>query len=72
MPKKKTFIAVGHEDGTTMFNNIAEATEWIRNSFDEALACDFIRDIYDSDKDGDEIEGGKRYGCNWSLTLEEL
>ncbi len=64
------FIAVEFDGETEVCKDLNEATEYVRDSFSEGDCTPNA--IYESDVDGDPIEGGKEYGCNWGLTLEEL
>lgn len=38
----------------------------------DAVGVSGIRRIYDCDAEGNEIKGGREYGCEWSVKLVAL
>lgn len=55
----------GHEEIYDDLDATAEALV-------DAVGVSGVRRVYDCDAEGDEIEGGRDYGCEWSVELVAL
>jgi hypothetical protein len=62
-------IKVEFENGDEqIYDNLDSAAEALL----DAVGVGAVRRIYDCDAVGNEIEGGREYGCEWSVKLHGL